>query len=98
MSKKLEKGLTTVYNNIPDCAQEPEDTPEGKFQKIVQVMEQYKKDITELTEKLILLHLQKSERKGNKRLLCTSKILCRKLRQCKNYMRNCSNMDQHGRG
>jgi hypothetical protein len=31
---RLDKGLTTVYNNIPDCAQELEDTPEGKFQKI----------------------------------------------------------------
>jgi hypothetical protein len=49
---RLEKGLTIVYNNIPDCTQEPEDTPEGKFQNIVQVMEQYKKDITELMEKL----------------------------------------------
>jgi hypothetical protein len=30
----LEKGLTSIYNSIPDCIHEPEDTPEGKFQKI----------------------------------------------------------------
>jgi hypothetical protein len=32
---KLERGLTKIYNNIPDWAQEPEDTLEGKFQNIV---------------------------------------------------------------
>jgi hypothetical protein len=48
----LDKGLTTDYNNIPDYAKEPEDTPEGKFQKITQLMEQYKTDIIETTEKL----------------------------------------------
>jgi hypothetical protein len=46
----LENRLTTIYKNIPNCAQEPKDTPEGKFQNIVQVMEKYKKEITELTK------------------------------------------------
>ena len=31
---KLEKGLTEVYNSLPDCAQEPTIIPEEKFQRI----------------------------------------------------------------
>jgi hypothetical protein len=34
-AKKLEKGLTEVHNNIPDCTKEPKVTPEGKFQTIM---------------------------------------------------------------
>jgi hypothetical protein len=48
----LEKGLAASYNNIPNYVQELEDTPEGKFHNIMQVMEQYKKDIIDLMEKL----------------------------------------------
>jgi rubrerythrin len=43
---KLEKGLTEVYNNLSDYAEEPTVTPEGKFQRIAQLMEKYQQEIT----------------------------------------------------
>jgi hypothetical protein len=51
-AKNLEKGLTTIYNNISECAQDLEDTSEGKFRRIALLMERYQHEITELTKKL----------------------------------------------
>jgi predicted nucleic acid-binding Zn-ribbon protein len=49
---KLEKGLTMVYDHIPDSAQALERSAEEKIKIISQTIEGYRQEIEELKEKI----------------------------------------------
>jgi hypothetical protein len=49
---RLEQGLTTMYNRIPNNAQAAERSAEEKINLIAQTIDQYRQEIEELKEKL----------------------------------------------
>jgi oligoendopeptidase F len=51
--EKIEQRLEEVFKTIPDNAQAEELSTEEKIQKIVQAMESYRQEITDLEEKVI---------------------------------------------
>jgi predicted nucleic acid-binding Zn-ribbon protein len=51
-ANKMEQGLTTVYNHIPDSAQAIERSTEENIHLITQTIDRYRQEIEELKEKL----------------------------------------------
>jgi predicted nucleic acid-binding Zn-ribbon protein len=49
---RLEQGLTTTYNRIPNNAQATERSAEEKINLIAQTIDQYRQEIEELKERL----------------------------------------------
>ena len=49
---KLEQGITTVYDRIPNNAKTPERSAEEKINMISQTIDKYKQEIEELKERL----------------------------------------------
>jgi hypothetical protein len=65
---KIEQGVTTVYNHLLDNVQAESPMTEEKLNQISQTIDQYRKQIEELKEKLTLMTPPEVREQGKQKL------------------------------